>query len=161
MILDEVDLTDMHPDDVKNFFDMEEDRSVKIRWENVAIPAGTPKLCASNAGDFEKEFLPRPRKTHDMYGMKRRILDVHILTTLIKSERRPEHPALSDRPMPAFPPQPAPSVRGDNPNPACPPPAPRPAAGEANWDRLKMIMEWKTQGLLTEDEFAQAKHKYL
>ena len=108
MILDEVDLTDMHPDDVKNFFDMEEDRSVKIRWENVAIPAGTPKLCASNAGDFEKEFLPRPRKTRDMYGMKRRILDVRILTTLIKSERRPEHPALSDRPMPASPPRPLP-----------------------------------------------------
>ena len=161
MILDEVDLTDMHPDDVKNFFDMEEDRSVKIRWENVAIPAGTPKLRASNAGDFEKEFLPRPRKTHDMYGMKRRILDVHILTTLIKSERRPEHQALSDRQMPAVPPLPAPSVRGDNPNPACPPPAPRPAAGDANWDRLKMIMEWKTQGLLTEDELAQAKRKYL
>ena len=122
MILDEVDLTDMHPDDVKNFFDMEEDRSVKIRWENVAIPAGTPKLRASNAGDFEKEFLPRPRKTHDMYGMKRRILDVRILTTLIKSERRPERPALSDRPMPAFPPNPLPQSAAITRFP----PAPRP-----------------------------------
>ena len=127
---------------------MAENRSIKVRYDNLFIPAGAIKLCASNAGDLETEFLPKGSKKYDVKGMMRRITSVHCPYSLVAPRTNIPLPSNPAPPMQTPVTRPPPSIGGVS------------EAGGA-WDRLEKIMEWKSKGWLTGEEFERAKQKCL
>ena len=127
---------------------MAEDRSIKVRYDNILIPAGTIKLCASNAGAIEGEFLPKGRKEYDVKGMMRRITSVHCPYSLVAP--RPNVPLPSNPATHVGPPVTLPVTHtGEM------------SESGGTWGRLEKIMEWKSKGWLSDEEFERAKQKCL
>lgn len=94
IIVDEVELSKFHPNQVKKLFDLEVSRRIRCRNMNGSIPANTPRIFItnSNRSEFFPEMSPR-----DFTGVNRRCKFVNVTSDL----RRRQATAARAAPVPA------------------------------------------------------------
>ena len=83
IVFDEANLADEPPEYFKIFAGLKHGQSLSVRYENIYIPAGVPRLISSNA-DSPTEFLPKPRNANDLEAMLRRCLFVRVAGPLFR-----------------------------------------------------------------------------
>ena len=76
-VFDEVKLVLMQPDEAKKALDVPKTRSLKVRYDNVVLPAGAARAFSCNCESI-KEFLPYTENQWDRGGMTRRAVFVLI-----------------------------------------------------------------------------------
>ena len=131
IIFDEVNFTLESPEWFKNFADVRRGHSIKVRYENVFIPAGAPRLLSTNAGSPD-EFIPKSRLEFDYEAMLRRCFFVRVTSLLFID------PNQNGRPQPAS-----------------------PQFDEPSFNALREMVKMKQEGFLSDTEFAAAKCRIL
>jgi hypothetical protein len=71
LVIDEVELSSIHPNQIKKLFDLEKGRRVKCRHFNGTIPPGCARIFITNSD--EKAFYPK-MSAYDQTGVMRRQL---------------------------------------------------------------------------------------
>ena len=148
IIIDEFSCGQEHPDWVKKVLDTECDRSIRIRHENVFLPAGTVRMFSTQSLS-EKEFPPPPRRARDFEGMARRALFIPINESLIKRNAGGKR------------------ARGEgSSNDALTRPNEERAKKQSPREELatltlRELMQWMKEGLLDENEFRRLKAAWM
>ena len=87
VIVGDFDCKDQHPNWIKHTFDIENARTVKVRYSNVTFPAGAIRMVSTNACKLN-EFLPAARNEEDRRGMARRVRFVEVKNSLVRKMER-------------------------------------------------------------------------
>lgn len=148
IIVDEFSCDQEHPDWVKKVLDTECDRSIRIRHENVFLPAGTIRMFSTQSLS-EKEFFPPPRRTHDFEGMSRRAVFIPVNATLKRGDTTGKRARGEG------------SSKDTRSEPNATPGKTLSAGDELATLTFRELMQWKKEGLLDETEFKRLKGAWM
>ena len=100
ILVDEINLAHLSPDEIKKAFDLEHTRRVRCRNINATVPSGCPRIFCTNA--TKERFFPRSMSTFDTNGIGRR----HLFQNVIADVRMLPPPAPDQNAAVGHPPQP-------------------------------------------------------
>ena len=136
IVVDEIELSAMTPNQVKKLFDVVKTRRIKCRHFNGSIPKGCPRIFCTNSD--RDAFFPKMKSPHDRTGVFRRQLFQVVSHDLLKVQ-----PSVAQSTAAAT----------------------SPGTGRADMSagvtKLAEIVQMHRDGLLDPDEFKAAKRQLL
>ena len=144
MVVDEIELSAVPPNQIKKLFDVVKARRVKCRHFNGTIPQGCPRIFCTNS-DFDS-FYPKMPKKEDRTGVFRR-----QLFQVVRHDLQKIQPMASVGPMLPLTAVPA----------ALPPSGVAPEPDAVGMAQLRELVQMHREGFLDPDEFKAAKRKLL